>query len=39
MDETKYRNLFVIHLHASPNNFDNEFNRVIKENGYSDDLK
>ena len=39
MDETKYRNLFVIGLHASANDFDSEFKRVIKENGYSEDLK
>lgn len=39
MDETKYRNLFVIHFCGSANDFDNEFKRVIKENGYSEDLK
>jgi hypothetical protein len=39
MDETKYRNLFVIHLQGSADDFDGEFKRVIKENGYSEDLK
>ena len=36
MNETKYRNLFIIDLKASANDFDNEFKRVIKENGYSE---
>ena len=39
MNETKYRNLFIIDLKASANDFDNEFKRVIKENGYSEELK
>lgn len=39
MDENKYRNLFVNHLRGSANDFDSEFKRVIKENGYSEDLK
>lgn len=39
MNETKYRNLFVICLNASANDFDSEFKRVIKEKGYSEELK
>ena len=39
MNETKYRNLFIFHLGASTSDFDNEFKRVIRENGYSEELK
>jgi hypothetical protein len=39
MNETKYRNLFIIHLGGSASDFDNEYKRVIKENGYSEELK
>jgi len=39
MNEIKYRNLFVIHLQVSAIDFDSEFERIIKENGYSEDLK
>ncbi|CAD0000461.1 hypothetical protein [Flavobacterium chungangense] len=39
MDETKYRNLFVAQLRGSASDFDNEFKRVIRENGYSEELK
>lgn len=38
-NETRYRNFFIDILGANVWEYDREFRRVIKENGYSEDIK
>jgi hypothetical protein len=39
INETKYNTLFVNKFKANATQLDNEFNRVVQENGYSEETK
>lgn len=39
LDETKYNNLFINKFKANAAQLDNEFKRVIKEHGYTEEIK